>query len=120
MADIMGSGGLAWYQWKKHGRCSGLSGTDYYRLSRLAFERVARPPILRALERPVRLPASVVEAAFLEVNPGWSGDMLTVTCRDDRIAEARLCLTRDLEPRPCGADVRRDCPLSDALLDPIR
>ena len=25
MADIMGSGGLAWHQWQKHGRCSGLS-----------------------------------------------------------------------------------------------
>ncbi len=25
MADIMGSGGLAWYQWKKHGRCSWMA-----------------------------------------------------------------------------------------------
>ncbi len=25
MADIIGGSGLAWYQWKKHGRCAGLS-----------------------------------------------------------------------------------------------
>ncbi len=35
MADVMGSGGLAWAQWKKHGRCTGLSAEDYFALSRL-------------------------------------------------------------------------------------
>ena len=34
MADVMGSGGLAWYQWQKHGRCSGLSAQDYYQAIR--------------------------------------------------------------------------------------
>ncbi|MFV0245926.1 MAG: ribonuclease T2 family protein [Qingshengfaniella sp.] len=120
MADIMGSGGLAWYQWKKHGRCSGLSGRDYYRLARQAYDNVTRPAILRQLRDPVRLPAHVIEEAFLEVNPGWTPDMLTITCRDGAIQEARLCLTRDdLTPRPCGRDVRRDCPLTDALFQPL-
>ena len=36
MIDIMGSSGLAWHQWRKHGVCSGLSATDYYALSREA------------------------------------------------------------------------------------
>lgn len=120
MTDIMGSGGLAWYQWKKHGRCSGLSGPDFYALSRLAYDRVNRPPVLRQLDRSVALPAGVIEEAFLEVNPDWSPDMLTITCQSGYIQEARLCLTRDLEPRACGAGVRRDCTLQDALFDPIR
>ena len=33
MADIMGTSGLAWHQWKKHGVCSGLSASAYYALS---------------------------------------------------------------------------------------
>ncbi len=119
MADIMGTAGLAWYQWQKHGRCSGLAAEDYFRLSRLAWERVARPEIFRQLDRDIRLPASVVEEAFLEANPGWSADMLTVTCKAGRIQEARLCLTRDLEPRTCAADVVRDCTLDDALFEAI-
>jgi ribonuclease T2 len=46
--------------------------------------------------------------------------MVTITCRSDRIQEARVCLTTDLEPRACGADVVRDCRMQDALFDPVR
>lgn len=120
MADIMGSSGLAWHQWRKHGRCTGLDADGYFALSRRAYGAVTRPEVFRALDRPVRLPARVVEEAFLEANPGLSPDMLTVTCRDDAIAEVRLCLTRDLVPRRCGADVVRDCAADRALFAPLR
>ena len=120
MADIMGSGGLAWHQWKKHGRCSGLSAADYFALSRTAYDRVRRPEVLRRLERDVRLPASVVEEAFLEADPDLSADGVTVTCRAGRVQEVRICLDREMQPRRCGADVIRDCRARDALLAPIR
>ena len=119
-ADIYGSSGLAWHQWNKHGVCSGLSAADYYALARLAYQRVERPDLLRQLDRDVRLPAAVIEEAFLEENPALEADMLTVTCRDGRIQEVRICLTRELEPRLCGADVRRDCQMQDALFSPMR
>ncbi|MEM6390181.1 MAG: ribonuclease T, partial [Pseudomonadota bacterium] len=44
----------------------------------------------------------------------------TVTCREGRIQEVRICLSRELEPRICGADVRRDCTMQDALFSPMR
>ncbi|WP_297768410.1 ribonuclease T2 [uncultured Roseovarius sp.] len=120
MADIMGNAGLAWHQWNKHGVCSGLPAAGYYALSRAAYDRLNRPDVFRKLSKPVRLPAKVVEDAFLKANPGLEPDMLTITCRAGRIQEARLCLSRDLAPVPCGADVVRDCSLRDALFDPIR
>lgn len=120
MADIQMSGGLAAYQWRKHGRCSGLSGRDYHRAARLAYDSIVRPEVLRRVEDPLRLPARVIEEAFLEANPDWRPDMLTITCRDGAIAEARLCLTRDLTPRRCAPDTRRDCMLDRALFAPIR
>lgn len=119
MSDVMGTSGLAWHQWRKHGICTGLSAADYFALARRAYEAVNRPPLLRRIDRMMRLPASVVEEAFLEVNPDWRPDMLTITCRDGHIQEARLCLTRDLQPRPCGADVVRDCTARDALFFPV-
>lgn len=120
MADIMGSPGLAWHQWKKHGTCSGLSAPAYFALSREAFGRITRPAVFRKLDRSVKLPAAVVEEAFLKANPGLEPDGITVTCRARHIAEARICLDRSLEPVPCGRDVVTDCALRDALLTPVR
>ena len=120
MADIMGSSGSAWHQWNKHGRCSGLSSEDYYALAREAYDSVSRPQVFRQLSRAVQLPASVIEDAFLEDNPRLSPDGVTVTCKANRIQETRICLTRNLEPRPCTGSVARDCRMQDALFAPIR
>lgn len=120
MADIMGTSGLAWHQWNKHGSCSGLSPADYFALARLAYDRVTRPAVFRRLEDPVTLPASLIEEAFMRDNEGLDADEITITCRSQRIQEARICLTRDLELRRCGRDVIRDCTLDDALFDPVR
>lgn len=120
MVDVMASAGLAWHQWKKHGRCSGLTSQEYFAAARAAYNAVTRPPVLRKLDHTVKLPAQVVEEAFLQSNPNWTADMVTITCKKGRIQEARLCLTKDLQPRVCGADVVRDCAMRDALFDPIR
>jgi len=120
MADIMGSAGLAWYQWKKHGRCSGLSAERYFALARQAYERINRPKLLRAIPHPVRIAPGVVEAAFLEANPQLSPDSVTVTCRGGLLQEVRICLDRSLQPRPCSASVARDCPAPAIALDPPR
>lgn len=120
MADVMGTAGLAWHQWNKHGVCTGLSASQYYSLSREAFDSVVRPPVFRQLDKPVRLPAKVVEEAFIKANPQLEADMITITCKDGRIQEARICLSKSLELVPCGRDVIRDCTATDALFEPIR
>lgn len=120
MADIMGSSGLAWHQWRKHGVCSGLTSDDYFALSRLAFEKIARPEVLRRLDRRVTLPATLIEEAFIADNPDLSADQVTITCRAGYIQEARICLTRDLEFRDCGRDVVTDCALGNAQFEPMR
>ncbi len=120
MSDIMGGAGLAFYEWKKHGRCAGLSAADYFALARKAYGSVVIPPVFADLDRDVELPASVVEDAFLEVNPGLSRDQITITCDGGMIQEARVCLTPDLEPRRCGDDVIRDCRMQDAVMEAVR
>lgn len=120
MADIMGSGGLAWYEWKKHGRCSGLTSIEYFDAARTAYNSITRPPVFRQLTDDITLPASVVEAAFMEVNPTLTADQITITCKYGNIQEARICLTKDLQPRTCGEDVIRDCALNNADMAPMR
>ncbi len=120
MADIMGGSGLAWYQWKKHGRCAGMPARAYYGAMRRAFAAVKVPDVFPLINKRLEVPADVVEGAFLEANPQLTRDMVTVTCDDGMIQEVRICLTKDLTPRTCGADVIRDCRLKDAVLEPVR
>lgn len=120
MADLMGSGGLAWYQWKKHGRCTGLSASDYYLTTREAAARIAIPAVFDDLDRDIRLPPAVVEDAFIEANPDLQPDAVTVTCRSSSLQEVRVCLTRELSPRACAPDIRSDCALPRILMEQVR
>ncbi len=120
MADVTGSPGLVWYQWKKHGRCAGLSAKTYYNTLRRAFASIRIPAVFPQIDRRLKVPAEVVEGAFLEANPGLTRDQITVTCDQGMIQEVRICLTKDLAPRRCGPDAIRDCKLKDAVLEPLR
>lgn len=120
MADIMGTSGLAWHQWNKHGRCTGLSATAYYDLSREAYNAINRPAVFRQLPRSVKIPASIVEEAFIKDNPQLSPRGVTVTCKSNMIQEVRICLTPDMTPRDCGRDVIRDCTLPNAGFEHIK
>lgn len=120
MADLMGGAGLAFHEWKKHGRCSGLSAPAYFALMRRAYGTIALPAFLAGVDTDLDVPAGVIEAAFLEANPGLAADRITVTCKAGMINEVRICLDKALAPRRCGADVVRDCPLPDALLPAVR
>ncbi len=120
MADIMGGAGLAFYQWKKHGRCAGLPATEYFKTARAAYAGITLPEVFESITRDLTLPASVVEDAFIDANPNLTRDQITITCKADMIQEARICLTKSLQPRRCGDDVIRDCRLQDAALGAVR
>ena len=120
MSDLMGSGGSAWHQWKKHGRCSGLSATEFYEATRKASALVTRPAILRDVTKPLRIAPKVIEAAFLKDNPDIQPDGITITCKQGRIQEARICLTRDFQFRQCAPDTRRDCQIKGAEFLPMK
>lgn len=119
-ADVFGGAGLAFYQWKKHGRCSGLSAAGYYDAARAAFRSVTIPEVFRKLRREVELPADVVEAAFLDANPLLSPQQVFVTCDEGMIQEVRICLATDLSPTDCPRDTLRACRLTDAVMEPVR
>ena len=120
MDDVMGSPGLAWYQWKKHGRCSGLSAAGYYQAIRDAAAGIVIPPVFDGLARDVAVPPAVIEDAFIEANPDLSRDAITVTCRGEALQEVRICLDRDLAPRDCAPDARRDCARRSLLMEAVR
>ncbi|HHX90723.1 MAG TPA: ribonuclease T2 [Paracoccus sp.] len=120
-ADLFGASGPAWHQWNKHGRCTGLEAQGYFALTREAVARLVMPEVFTAIEEPLRVAPEVIEAAFIEANPGLTPDMMITTCPNRALLELRVCLTRDLEPRPCDpALLRRECPLRAPLLEALR
>jgi ribonuclease T2 len=120
-APLFGTSGAAWHQWNKHGRCTGLSPQDYYDLVQVAVDRIALPEVFGGITREMRIDPDVVEAAFIEVNPDLTEDMLVTSCRRGDLVELRVCFTRDLEPRDCAPEtLRRECRLEAATLLPLR
>jgi ribonuclease T2 len=108
-ADLTASAGLLAYQWRKHGACAGLSPEEYFAHSREAVERITTPPALDQAKRIAVVRPAIIETAFLQANPNLHRDGVTIKCRDNMFTEVRICLTKDLQPRKCGADVMRDC-----------
>lgn len=109
MLDIMPSRGLVRHQWRKHGTCSGLSPQAYFDLTRQAFAAIRIPAAFASLRDGSRMAPEAVETAFRLANPGLNDAAMAVACSDGRLAEVRICLTRDLAFRPCRAVDRRGC-----------
>ena len=117
MVDFMGSGGLANHQWRKHGTCTGQSSDAYFARTRAAFEALALPDTIRAQNQQVRLAPADLLTAFRSANPGIGAEMAIVTCRAGLAHEIRLCLTHDLHPRNCDAELlSRGCKANSVLL----
>jgi ribonuclease T2 len=106
-ADIFPDAGLARHQWRKHGTCSGLDPSSYFRAVRRARDLVKVPEPLQNPSRDGQTTGATVERAFAEVNPGLRPDMMAVTCQRGELREVRVCLEKDL------SGFRR-CPQVDA------
>ena len=78
------------------------------------------PPVFRGLFRDIAVPVPVIEDAFMAVNPGMTRDGITVACDGPALKEVRICLTKDLKPRACAADSRRDCRAPRLRMDAVR
>lgn len=102
--------GLARYEWRKHGTCSGSSPSEYFADVRRAREKIVVPPALARADRDQRWTAIDIERAFADANPGLRPDMMSVACRRDLLQEVRICLTKDLRGfRSCPEVDRSAC-----------
>lgn len=109
LSDIMPSRGLAAYQWRKHGSCSGLNQNAYFQQVRDAYQRVTIPPRFRSGTVPASISPRIVEDAFITANPGLPRDAIAVTCDRKLLREVRICLDQDLDFRSCREVDRGEC-----------
>ena len=120
MLPIMPAKGLIFHQWKKHGTCSGMQPEDYFDEVQRAFGAVKIPTAFDGLSRTINVKPSVIEEAFIEVNPALDDTMISISCNKKRLREVRVCFDKDLNFRQCGRDVQRECRDNSIRMPPVR
>lgn len=120
MLDMMPSPRLVYYQWDRHGTCSGLSAQNYFELVRKARETVTVPASYREPAEPLTVSPAEITAAFVAANPGLPASAITVSCSKTRLTEIRVCLGKDLSFHDCGASARRSCRRDRIVMPAVR
>jgi ribonuclease T2 len=106
------SEGLARYEWRKHGVCSGKSPTDYFNDVRRAREAIIVPAPLQNAKADQSWTSIDIERAFLAANARLRPGMIGVACRQGALQEVRICFSKDLRDfRACPEVARRGCPI---------
>lgn len=106
--------GLARYEWRKHGTCSGSSPSDYFADIKRARDKIVIPPVLAKADRDQNWTAIDLERAFVAANPGLRTDMMSVACKRGVLQEVRICLSKDLRDfRMCQEVDRSGCRTRD-------
>lgn len=113
--------GLARYEWRKHGTCSGLSPFEYFSAARGARDAVTVPDRFKDPHEDQQLSPNAVVQAFTEANPRLRPGMLAAVCRRGTLEEVRICFTKDLKSfQACPEVVRDGCRGGDLNVPPVR
>jgi len=120
MMDIMPSRHLVIHEYKTHGVCSGLDPQQYFETARKAYRSIRIPAQFQDLPQALNVSPDDVRKAFLDANPQLSADMITIDCSRRLLREVRICLTKDLAPRPCSRNEQNRCTYSTVTMPPVR
>jgi len=113
--------GLARYEWRKHGTCSGLSPTDYFAAAKAARDSIAVPQPFKAPHQSQNWTPVDIERAFIAANPRLKPGMLAAICQRGVLEEVRICFSKDLkEFRDCPDVTRARCRAGDVSVPPER
>lgn len=113
--------GLARYEWRKHGTCSGLSPYEYFAAVKGARDAVVVPDRFKDPHEDQHFAPEDVVRAFTEANPRLRPGMLAAVCRDGTLDEVRLCFTKDLKSfQACPEVVRGGCRNREIDVPPVR
>jgi ribonuclease T2 len=107
--SVYPSTGLAAHEWAKHGTCSGLEPTAYFRAAAAARDSIRLPTELQSGARTQTLRAADIVSALRAANPSLPARAIAVSCGRRALSELRICLDKNLAPRACGPDVRTSC-----------
>lgn len=113
--------GLAIYEYRKHGTCTGLSPENYFHAVKYAREKLNVPEILRAPHDALTLAPREVESAFIAVNPALTSANFALTCSHGELIDLRVCVSKDLDSYiDCPKIAGHSCHSSQIKVMPLR
>ncbi|MCB1509952.1 MAG: ribonuclease T2 [Hyphomicrobiaceae bacterium] len=121
--DVMPSRGLIIHQYKKHGTCSGLRPSDYFRVARAWYKRIKIPSRYQSPRDTMFIAPNDLVDEFVQANPGLKPDMMRVICRrgnSNQLREIRICLTKSGRFRSCGGRPDTSCAPRKMFVPPAR
>jgi ribonuclease T2 len=111
---------LIQHEWESHGTCSGFSAGDYFGLVRRARDSVNLPAELSQPSQELLLSPLQLEAQLAAANPSFPKDAFRTACyRDGELEEVRVCMSKNLSGRACGASAG-ECPSARVRMLPVR
>lgn len=108
-ATLYPSRRLLGHEWRKHGLCTGLSDMDYLRTADAALAAVKIPAQFEPPASSQTTSAAQVIDLFRSANRQLPAEAVTLSCENGELSEVRICLSKNLQPRACAADVRTHC-----------
>lgn len=90
------------HEWEKHGTCTGLDPRTYFMLAQKAVHKLSFPPIITTLREEDQIQTSRIIDRLESVNSRYPKGSLVLSCGNNRLTAVEACLTKDLEPTPCG------------------
>jgi ribonuclease T2 len=108
------------HEWQSHGMCSGLGAEDFFYAIRKARDSLDIPPDLNGSSQMLELTPTQIEERFAAENRRFPAKAFRTTCYPDKyLQEVRVCLNRDLSPRPCGASAGA-CSATKVKIPPVQ
>jgi ribonuclease T2 len=113
--------GLARYEWRKHGTCTGLSPEAFFASVKRARASIAIPDAFNAPGAQQSLSPIEIQRAFSLANSGLRPEAMAIGCARGELQEVRLCLSKDLRQFVnCPEVARATCRSQTIAVAPVR
>ncbi len=84
------SEGLAAYEYRKHGTCTGLSAHDYFAAVRHVRDELNIPAILQAPRQRLSVSPADLQEAFIAANANLHADNMAITCSHGELVDVHM------------------------------
>lgn len=113
--------GLARYEYRKHGTCTGLTPESYFAAVKYVREKVVIPPMLQAPHEPLNVAPRDIENAFVAANPGLTTANFALSCSHGELTDVRVCVPKSLDGFvDCPKVANHSCHARTVTVAPLR